>query len=60
MNNPYDLHSWSTDYRTQVMDEARRCDPLERERRETRGLRRLNLTWRNMLAPLFLRTRTAG
>jgi hypothetical protein len=60
MNNPYDLHSWSTDYRTQVMDEARRRDPLERGRRETRGLRRLDLTWRNALAPLFRRTRTAG
>lgn len=55
MNNPYDLRSWSTDYRTQVMDEARRRDLLERGRRETRGLRRLDLTWRNALAPLFCR-----
>ena len=60
MNNPYDLHSWSKDYRTQVMDEARRRELLERAHRETRGLRRLDPTWRNALAPLIRRTRTAG
>ena len=26
MNNPYNLHSWSKDYRAQVMDTARRRD----------------------------------
>ena len=30
MNNPYSLHSWSKDYRAQVMDTARK-------RRETHG-----------------------
>jgi hypothetical protein len=37
MNNPYSLHSWSKDYRAQVMDTARRCDLIERARRKTRG-----------------------
>jgi hypothetical protein len=60
MNNPYSLHSWSKDYRAQVMDTARRRDLIERTRRETHGLRRLDLTWRNALAPLRRRTRTAG
>jgi hypothetical protein len=60
MNNPYNLHSWSKDYRAQVMDTARRRDLIERARRETHGLRRLYLTWRNALAPLLRRTRTAG
>jgi hypothetical protein len=60
MNNPYNLHSWSKDYRAQVMDTARRRDLIERARRETHGLRRLDLTWRNALAPLLRRTRTAG
>jgi hypothetical protein len=35
MNNPYSLHSWSKDYRAQVMDTARRRDLIERARRET-------------------------
>jgi hypothetical protein len=60
MNNPYNLHSWSKDYRAQVMDTARRRDLIERARRETHRLRRLDLTWRNALAPLRRRTRTAG
>jgi hypothetical protein len=37
MNNPYNLHSRSKDYRAQVMDTARRRDRIERARRETRG-----------------------
>jgi hypothetical protein len=60
MNNPYNLHSWSKDYRAQVMDTARRRDLIERARQGTHGLRRLDLTWRNALAPLRRRTRTAG
>ena len=60
MNNPYSLHSWSKDYRAQVMDTARRRDLIERARRETHGLRRLDSTWRNALALLRRRTRTAG
>ena len=60
MNNPYNLHSWSKDYRAQVMDTARRRDLIERAHREAHGLRRLDLTWRNALAPLRRRTRTAG
>jgi hypothetical protein len=60
MNNPYDLRSWSKDYRPQVMDATRRREFLERAHRETSGLRRLDLTWRNALAPLLRRTMTAG
>ena len=60
MNNLYNLHSWSKDYRAQVIDAARRRDLIEPARRETHGLRRLDLTWRNALAPLLRRTRTAG
>ena len=37
MNNPYSLHSWSKDYRAQVMDTARKRDLFERARRETHG-----------------------
>jgi hypothetical protein len=57
MNNPYNLHSWSKDYRAQIMDKARRRDLIEWVRRETHGLRRLDLTRRSALAPLLRRTR---
>ena len=58
MNNPYNLHSWSKDYRAQVIDAARRRDLIEPARRETHGLRRLDLTRRSALPPLRRRTRT--
>lgn len=55
MNNPYDLHSWSKQYREDALRGARRRHLAERaeEGREPRGPRRTRLAWRNALAPLL-------
>jgi hypothetical protein len=55
MNNSYDLHSWSKQYREERLTEARVRHLLERTRasRDPRGTRRSGLfSWRNPLALL--------
>jgi hypothetical protein len=55
MNNSYDLHSWSKQYREERLTEARGRHLLERTRasRDPRGARRSGLSsWRNPLALL--------
>ena len=54
MNNPYDIHSWSKDYREERLTEASRRHLVERARasQEPRGSGRLGLSWRNPLALL--------
>ena len=54
MNNPYDLHSWSTQYRAERLAETRVLRLVEQARvgRELRGLRRVGLAWSNPLALL--------
>ena len=62
MNNPYDLHSWSKQYREDALQEARMRHLVQRTRadREPRGLRRLGLAWSEVLAPLLRGIRLAG
>ena len=52
--NPYDIHSWSKDYREERLAEANMRHLVERARvsRESRGSGRLGLSWRNPLALL--------
>jgi hypothetical protein len=55
MNNSYDLHSWSKQYREERLTEARVRHLLERTRasRDPRGATRSGLSssfWRNPLA----------
>jgi hypothetical protein len=54
MNNPYDIHSWSKDYREERLAEASRRHLVERARdsQEPRGSVRLGRSWRNPLALL--------
>ena len=54
MNNPYDVHSWSKDYREGRLAEVSRRHLVERARasEEARGSGRLGLSWRNPLALL--------
>ena len=54
MNNPYDIHSWSKQYREEALHEAQRRHLVEqvRARRESRESGRLGLSWRNSLALL--------
>ncbi len=54
MNNPYDLHSWSKQYREERLDEVRKRTLAEqaRTRREPRESGRLGLVWRKPLALL--------
>jgi hypothetical protein len=56
MNNSYDLHSWSKQYRQERLREARVRHLLERTRasRDPRGARRSgpSSAWRNPLALL--------
>jgi len=52
MNNPHDLHSWSTQYREERLAEARKRDLVRRARadRQPRGLQRVGLTRQGVLA----------
>jgi hypothetical protein len=52
MNNSYDLHSWSKQYREERLTEARVRHLVERTRasREPRGVWRIGLAWRTPLA----------
>jgi hypothetical protein len=59
MHNYYDLHSWSKEYRREVMREAKTRRLLE-ETRTTGGPWHLGLAWRSLLAPLRRGTRVAG
>jgi hypothetical protein len=54
MNTPYDVHSWSKQYREERLAEASRWHLVERVRasQEPRGSGRLGLSWRNPLALL--------
>ena len=55
MNNSYDLHSWSKQYREERLTEARVRHLVERTRasRDPRGARRIGFSsWRNPLALL--------
>jgi hypothetical protein len=55
MNNSYDLHSWSKQYREERLTEARVRHLVERTRasRDPRGARHSGLSsWRNPLALL--------
>ena len=63
MNNFYDFHSWSTQYRQEKLAEAHMCRLLERvkESRERHKWGRLGFYCRNTLAPLLRNaTRAAG
>jgi hypothetical protein len=55
MNNPYDVHSWSKQYREEALRQARVQHLAERARasRAPREWGQLGLAWRNPLA--FLR-----
>ena len=61
MYPPCDVHTWSTLYRQERLDEARERRHVERTVPEngSRGLRRLRLAWRGTLASLLQRTRPA-
>ena len=54
MNNPYDLHSWSKQYREEALQQARTRHLVERTRtsREPCWLRRVGLAWSNALTLL--------
>jgi hypothetical protein len=54
MNNPYDLHSWSKNYREEALQQAQTRNLVERARtsREPSGLRRVGLAWSNALTLL--------
>jgi hypothetical protein len=54
MNNPYNLHSWSTQYREDALQEASRRHLVEQAKvgREPRQSGRLQISWRNPLALL--------
>ena len=52
MNNPHDLHSWSTQYREERLAEARKRELVRRARvgQQPRGLQRVGLTRQGVLA----------
>jgi hypothetical protein len=54
MNNSYDLHSWSTQYRQERLAEAhvRHLVGQAKAGREPRQSGRLGISWRNPLALL--------
>ena len=54
MNNPYDIHSWSTQYRQERMQEARKRHIVKQARtgRVPRESRQIGLAWGNLLALL--------
>jgi len=52
MRNPYDLHSWSTQYREQALREAQLRHLVGRASRDSRGSRCIRLRWGNPLALL--------
>ncbi len=62
MNNPYDVHSWSTLYREEAIREAQRRHLVERARaeRNPHRLRRAGPVWRSVLALLVRGAKFAG
>ena len=62
MNNPYDVHSWSTLYREEAIREAQRRHLVERARaeRNPHRLRRARSVWRSVLALVVRGARFAG
>jgi hypothetical protein len=63
MMNPYDIHSWSTRYREDALEEARTRHLVQRARAsrdEPRALRRAGQALRSALAPLRRGVRLAG
>lgn len=63
MNNPYEIDSWSRQYREEAIREAQRRHLVERSRvgrRKSRRLRSVRPAWRSVLALLVRGARLAG
>lgn len=62
MNTPYEIDSWSRQYREEAIREAQRRHLVERSRagRKSRRLRSVRPAWRSVLALLVRGARLAG
>jgi hypothetical protein len=63
MNNPFDVHAWSLQYREEVWREVRACHILKHSREggtHTSASGRVGLIFRTLFSPLLRGMRLAG
>lgn len=63
MNNPYDIHAWSRQYREDALREARACCALKRSRDRVRRAPepgRVGMVLKGVLGSLLRAARVAG